>query len=141
MLRRIADKRVGLSQRTKSLDVGLHTRNARRVVDDPIGEMPLALEQKTQSNQHIAFGKRKVSLRHDLLSAREKASIDNRVNYRLAANPEVVRVLHHFLPKPPGRAVVNDVSDIVLVLENTVDHGVTPRPPVLVRNPRAIKLA
>src|SRR4051812_48189357 len=87
---------------------------------------PLRIEQYAQPNQHLIVRNLKAPLRHGLLGPRKEASVNDRIDGRIVANPQIGRIVDQLLSQTPGCPVVHDVPDIVLVLENGVNDAVSP---------------
>jgi hypothetical protein len=77
---------------------------------------------------------------HDFLGAREEVLVNYWGHCRGAPNPQVMRIVHLLLSEAARRAVVDEISDIVLVPENGVDHDIGPRTPMVIGDVRSIEL-
>src|SRR5262245_53748903 len=113
-------------------DVSSDAGKCGRVVDDAGAKASFARERKSQPAQHLVFGDNNVALGHDFLGTREDILADNRVHRRRAPNPLVTRIVYQLLSKAAGGSVIDEIPDIVLVLENRLDHEKRPRTPMMI---------
>jgi hypothetical protein len=75
---------------------------------------------------------RDVPVPQDFLGASENLGVDDRVNDPFAPDPEMVGIADLLLSQAPRRPVMDEVTHIVLVAKNSVDHVGCPRTAVLV---------
>src|SRR6185295_18982685 len=122
------------------LDVACDRREAGRGFDDSGREFPLATERETKPAQHLVFRNRDVPLSHDLLSALKEILVDYRRHHVWAQNPQMIGIVYLRLSETAGCSVVDEIADIVLILENRMDHDVGPRSPMVIADVPAIEL-
>src|SRR6266511_98074 len=122
------------------LDVACDGRKAGRIFNDAGRELSLATERQAESAQHLVFRDRDVPLSHDLLSALKKVPVDRRRHHVWAPNPQMIGIVYLRLSETAGCSVVDEIADIVLVLENRMDHDVGPRSPMVIGDVPAIEL-
>src|SRR4051794_27266437 len=114
------------------LDVACDRRESGRIFNDAGREFSFATEGQAESAQHLVFWNRDVPFSHDLPSALKEVLVDRRRHHVWAPNPQMIGIVYLRLSETAGCSVVDEIADIVLVLENRMDHDVGPGTPMVI---------